>query len=741
MDPESKSDDCIDSNALPWHEIPVRRFEIKLVWPVLLQWKRESDGTIQPSEADPELPGNSQFFEHWCKVIEDDRSWTEVGGGYPPLRGDESAPGYAEFCYFHPFVRNFLYVNRDDIRQFRKNHEHNRPNRRPGNDAAGLDEVAQSINRSLRVFSRKTGQADSADSAERCGQLTLEYRMDPYPKANDSDEESNGSTESNRKSGFQKLTTHFDVNSCWMYLFDTRIALLELDLRYNPDLNPDRHLNLRMVLKIQDIIRRLYAPYFDAFQPGGSNEVLYVAGHSPERLTLRFAGSNNEISSSYGHFSLPLTNETDADATLTRIQRGEFEPAQQYWEQEKTTLSQSIDAESQQQAAECQRKLDEAERQLAGIAAATAHRQFVYQNREPYSVEVWRKLLEPIVPTTNSIDDDGKETGKLRFEQIQDDRVPLMSYIAVDDPRQISLGDWQRLAAVDDEGDSSAWPYSPQFVGRNPLSEFAYDRFWSDDEYLPAQAGFHSTRWLSSGYSLTAVGRAEDTFFFNNAHSGALAHFRHHYFGLFMIAQFHRASLLRYKHALAEASDELLNGDETVKELRMADFRHRCQRLNEEFLRFRTRYWFSEVSNQIQGCELFNLLRKHLNLQQLFDDVKNDIEAAASLLKSWEEESQSRSSRYLALLGAVFLAVGPAIALWSESWKARQPFLFGFLVMLAIGSLVFAFWQPTWKPPRYQQRRRKLARWYHLGSRWLRWMWLIICGAAVVAIVIKSLWQ
>ncbi|MEZ6121602.1 MAG: hypothetical protein R3C49_00345 [Planctomycetaceae bacterium] len=323
----------------------------------------------------------------------------------------------------------------------------------------------------------------------------------------------------------------------------------------------------------------------------------------------------------------------------------------------------------------------------------------------PYTADVWRKLLSPLLPLWLKVPDRSlTETNQfpLRFEHIQDDRIPLMSYIAVGDPadelldvdpsaddadpgaeqkivkgiRRISQADWMRLAFVDDEGDFRKFPYSPEFYGdTDPLNGYAYDRFWHSTGHHPAQSDFHATRWLCSGYSFTAVGDAGSSFFTDDR-AGALAHFNHHYFALMMIALFHRASLLRYKHQLSEYAEALVEECGSHED-REEKFRIRSTMLQKELLRFRSIYWFSEVSNQIQGQELFSMFRRHLNLNALYEDVCQDSENAASVLQGIAEERRAvaserravaderraAASERLSMLGFLFVVLAPLVDL------------------------------------------------------------------------------
>ena len=597
---------------LPSHRIPVRHFELALVWPVFVQPRRLSDKLLR-ERLDPRKP---DFLNQWARELcpESEHQlgagssrWRNVNSEYPPLDGNEADPAYSEFCYFHPFVRHFLYSNRDDIRE------------RADNLSITDEIIRDTHNRNLRILERTDLQG---------AQLAIEYQMQP-----DQNEWAAGAD--------QYLRSCFDITMCWLYLFDTQAAMLELKLchkatttRVELDDWQSRDLNLRMVLRLQDIVRRAYAPYWDSNQ---------IAGHCPRKMELIKPGG----------------------ATIT----SEFDNGLK-----------------------------------TGSRASTRH---VFEHREPITEKVFQELLNPIRPvkTCSAVND-----SPLQFEHIGDERIPTFSYVAVDDPRRISTGDWIRLANLDDEGDSWSYPYSPEFLGSNPLAGFAYDRFWHPTGSPPGQDRFHRTRWLCSGYGLVGVGQhdPQGSEFFSNAHDGALAHFRHHYFALGMIAHFQRASLLQFKHALAEAAGNLHENDCDTRERRRR-FRDATDRLIEEFLRFRTQYWFSEVSNQVQGRELFDMFGQHLRLQPLFDEVSADLENAETLLRSWDEEEQTQAAQQLSVVAALFLAIAPALDWLGTAMEKKftwwGPSLFLFLLLLG-GVLLFVELPRKWRLPRKQTEKK-----------------------------------
>jgi hypothetical protein len=147
-----------------------------------------------------------------------------------------------------------------------------------------------------------------------------------------------------------------------------------------------------------------------------------------------------------------------------------------------------------------------------------------------------------------------------------------------------------------------------------------------------------TTRFLCSGYGFTFLGQA-GTEFVEDAANGLLAHFRHHYFQLGMIAHFHRASLLHFSRRFSEI---VQSG--TVKD----------EKLNRNFARFVTGYWFNEVSNQMQGRELFEFWSNHLGNQRLLDHVMSEKRLSVELdeaAKMQEDSAQVRSlTRTLTIL-------------------------------------------------------------------------------------------
>ena len=96
--------------------------------------------------------------------------------------------------------------------------------------------------------------------------------------------------------------------------------------------------------------------------------------------------------------------------------------------------------------------------------------QFVCRNRAPCVGALWAWLLRPLVL------DQEEEPGELRFRLIEYYRMPMMAYLAVDEPRRLSRSDFVHLGLV--TGDAALPGADLQLADFE--QQFCYDRFWVD---------------------------------------------------------------------------------------------------------------------------------------------------------------------------------------------------------------------------------------------------------------------
>jgi hypothetical protein len=235
--------------------------------------------------------------------------------------------------------------------------------------------------------------------------------------------------------------------------------------------------------------------------------------------------------------------------------------------------------------------------------------EFVARYRAACTAAHWDFLLRPFV-----LERPG-EIAPLRYRQLEYYRMPFMAYLAFDDPRQLTRADWVRLGFVTRPGAPDEMPYSPAML-QEFEAKYCDDRFWGRS----GERSLRDLRIIVTGPTVSMVGAHGDQFYADGEH-GLLAQFRHQYFLLFLVAHFHKASLLSISDELAVAMNRLVIGNtESVKA-----FKRTIRQVMEVFLRFTHRYWFCQISNQELAQSVFDKLQRHLGNQDLYDEVREEV--------------------------------------------------------------------------------------------------------------------
>ena len=306
----------------------------------------------------------------------------------------------------------------------------------------------------------------------------------------------------------------------------------------------------------------------------------------------------------------------------------------------------------------------------------------VAEHRAPRIASHWAFMLQPLVS------DHSGEPGLLRYRQIEYHRMPVMGFIAVDEPARLTRGDFIRLGLVIGGNEAeTALPYLESTLqGRAADFEqrFCYDRFWIDAGMAPR------TRYLCSGHALIVVGDARSTFY-NCRDRGVLAQFRHQHFLLFLIAHFQKAALLMFSDTLVEALKQLDIGQPAS----VRRFKRSIRASFESFLRFTHRYWFHSVSDQAQVRALFQMCATHLDLDALYAEVKERIADMNGYLDADSLRRQANTVvrltvvTILGLVGTVTTGfLGMNLLSEADAPASRKLWLFG-IVFVATTVLTF----------------------------------------------------
>jgi len=237
----------------------------------------------------------------------------------------------------------------------------------------------------------------------------------------------------------------------------------------------------------------------------------------------------------------------------------------------------------------------------------------------------WEFLLKPLVPADRG-------DGGYAYRQLEYYRLPLMAYLALDNADALCRADYVGLAhanAASSVKDDMLDQHLSEFEGKHCYTRYHQKRDPSD---------WPSTRYMACGHAMVVTGDARNAFFTNPEH-GLLNSFRHQHVMLFLIAHFQKAALLMFSDRLAEAVNRL---DVTDSRAVLA-FRATTRQALETFLRFTHRYWYHVVSNEEQAHDLFELCRGHLELDCLYEDVRQEVQEMSQFLENEAMRRQNES--------------------------------------------------------------------------------------------------
>ena len=306
----------------------------------------------------------------------------------------------------------------------------------------------------------------------------------------------------------------------------------------------------------------------------------------------------------------------------------------------------------------------------------------VSEHRAPRIAAHWGFLLQPLVG------DHSGQDGALRYRQIEYYRMPVMGYLALDDPRALTRSDFVRLGLVtgpgNPEGRDTALPYAEQHLA-DFEARYCYDRFWAEGGAAP------HTRYLCSGHAMIVVGDARSEFY-GCRDRGVLAQFRHQHFLIFLIAHFQKASLLMFSDRLVEALKTLSIQDPAS----VRRFKRAIRASFEGFLRFTHRYWFHEVAEQAQARALFHMCANHLGLDPLYAEVKERIADMNSYLDADSLRRQANTVVRLTvvtifgLIGTVTTGfLGMNLLAEAESPMSRRIVIFGIVFSVTTALTIY----------------------------------------------------
>jgi hypothetical protein len=271
----------------------------------------------------------------------------------------------------------------------------------------------------------------------------------------------------------------------------------------------------------------------------------------------------------------------------------------------------------------------------------------------------WEYLMQPLVPAYLG-------GGLLQYYQIENKRIPIMTYLALDEPRNLTRGDIARIGYAAKWGPSDTLPFAPRFLA-NFEEKHCYDRYWDGD----SPASGMNTRYIFCGVAFAMVTKHQDE------RTDLLHTFRRQFFQIGIIANFHKAALLNLSLRFSIAVERLRVGDYASVRI----FKDSVREALELFLRFNHRYWVHEISNQVLAADIFSRWAHQLGSDRLFAEVRDEAHDINRYLDADRTRKAGDNAMRLTVVSALGMA-GTVVT--------------GFLGMNLFNHTEYAPWDKFW---------------------------------------------
>ena len=242
----------------------------------------------------------------------------------------------------------------------------------------------------------------------------------------------------------------------------------------------------------------------------------------------------------------------------------------------------------------------------------------------------WENLLKPLVPAYLG-------GGALQYYQIENKRIPIMSFLAFDEPRALTRGDVARIGFATKWGPSETLPFSPSFLA-DFEERYCYDRFWDGAD--PASG--MNTRYMICGPAFAVITKHGD------ACRDLVQTFRHQFFQIGMLVNFHKGALLNLSNRFSVSVERLRVGDYDSVRI----FKQSVRETLELFLRFNHRYWFHEISNQVLAADIYKRWSRQLGSDELYNDVREESRDINEYLDADRTRRSSDNAQRLTVVSA-----------------------------------------------------------------------------------------
>jgi hypothetical protein len=251
---------------------------------------------------------------------------------------------------------------------------------------------------------------------------------------------------------------------------------------------------------------------------------------------------------------------------------------------------------------------------------------------------------------SNLLNDFFNTSATSAYKPILDDRMLVYSYAAF----PASLGD-----TVD--GEARDIFFSQYLYVDNPSSSYRYSKDFTQE--IMADTTYVRWKHLNTNIGFSRFSGA----FLYFGHADYLYRpFATMYYQMFLLIVYYRCCLIRFANEASLIAKEFPKNDKEHRH-HSSEFVKKLRQLHTRFLKFMNIHWFKEVTHQDQGIEIFRLMRKAFDLDEMYGEVKEEIERADELAQLIRQEQMEAFGKRMTVLGIVIsiMATLPVIINYS----------------------------------------------------------------------------
>jgi len=185
-----------------------------------------------------------------------------------------------------------------------------------------------------------------------------------------------------------------------------------------------------------------------------------------------------------------------------------------------------------------------------------------------------------------------------------------------------------------------------------------YDKAYNPSFLTPLEKDLRLTRWSHYGseagfsrYSAFWIAYDNPEGWNDNGriHGGLDYLFDHHdsmYLKLFLMVTFYRASLMKLSEDLSR-----LDPGHGKSSRANRDLLDHIKRTHKDVITFTNKHWFSELTNQDQGIEIYDMMRRAFRLDELFNELKADLQRTDAFVDSVRSAEEQKYQRRISTVG------------------------------------------------------------------------------------------